>query len=134
MSFDLERKLIETAFKSGMPAGSVIAFDNVPSPTTAQNWTRVSVLSGGEGRRTEITSSSPVRTPGVIDVAIFTKPDSGTSPARVIADQVDAALAHKSLTEGSTRITTFGSRLDFIGRSGDWFQSNVTIRYERDTQ
>lgn len=133
MSFQLERKLIETAFKGGMPAGSVISFNNVPFTGATDSWTRISVLSGGEGRRIEITPASPVRTHGLIDVGIFTKPDVGTAQARVIADYVATALAYKSFSERLTRITTFGARLDLIGRSGDWFQANVTIRFENDT-
>ena len=134
MSFDLERKLIEGTFKASMPAGSEIEFDNdVPFRPTGDSYTRLAVMSGGEGRRMELTASNKHRFPGVIDVAIFIKPEVGTADMRTISDQVANALANQSLTEGTTRITTYGARLDVIGRVGDWFQGNITIRYERDT-
>jgi hypothetical protein len=134
MSFALERKLIETAYAAAMPAGSAIQFENTPFAAPAAGYTRISVMSGGEGRPIDITAAANrSRTPGVIDVSIFVPPDSGTAAVRAIADQVAAAIAHKTLTEGTTRIITFGPRLDLIGRAGDWFQANVTVRYERDT-
>lgn len=133
MSFALERKLIEGAYRAGMPTGSVIEFENVPLASTGTAYTRLSVMSGGEGKRLGVTATTQKRVPGAIDVAIFTQHDIGTASLRAIADLVTIALADKTLTEGQTRITTFGARLDIIGRSGDWFQGNVTIRYERDS-
>ena len=133
MSFVLERKLIESAYKSGMPTGSAIQYENVPFAAPTDGYTRISVMSGGEGKRTGITATDQQRFAGIVDVSIFVKPDSGTAGLRTIADQVAAALAYKSLTEGFTRIVTFGSSLQIIGRAGDWYQGNVTIRYERDT-
>jgi hypothetical protein len=135
MSFTLERSLIETAYQSGMPNGSKIQFDNVPFiPPTSGGYTRLSVMSGGEGRRVEVTAAPHERVPGVIDVAIFIPPDGGSQPARTIADAVAGALANKTLTSGTTTIRTYGSRLDLIGKAGAWFQANVTIRFVRDTQ
>jgi hypothetical protein len=133
MSFALERKLIETAYGASMPLGSAIAYENVPFTPPAEGFTRISVMSGGEGRFIGLTATDQQRFPGVIDVAIFVRPDVGTGTARAIADQVAAALANRTLSQGFTSIRTFGARMDVIGRAGDWHQSNVTIRYERDT-
>lgn len=133
MSFELERKLIESAYQAGMPSGSSIQFGNAPFVAPSGSYTRLSVMSGGEGRLKEFTGTTSQRFPGVIDVAIFIAPDQGTGPARAIADQVAAALANQTLSEGGTTIRTYGARLDLIGRAGDWYQANVTIRYERDT-
>lgn len=135
MSFALERQLIETAYKSGMATGALIQFENVPfTPPTTGNYTRISILSGGEGRRVEVTASANERVPGVIDVAIFIPPDTGTATIRTLADSVSSVLANKTFTSGTTVVRTYGSRLDLIGRAGSWYQANVTIRYVRDTR
>jgi hypothetical protein len=133
MSFALERKLIETAYEVGMPSGSAIAYENVPFTPPAEGFTRISIIGGGEGRFLGLTASDQQRFPGVIDVAIFVRPDVGTGSPRAIADQIAIALANRTLSQGFTTIRTFGAQLDVIGRAGDWHQSNVTIRYERDS-
>lgn len=133
MSFELERKLIETAYAAGMPVNSAIEFENTKFTAPPAGYTRISVLSGGEGKRIGLTATDQQRHAGIIDVAIFCAPDAGTAGLRATADLVQAALAHKSLSEGFTRIVTFGASLQIIGRAGDWFQANVTIRFERDS-
>ena len=135
MSFALERQLIETAYLAGMATGSKIQFENVPftAPSTG-SYTRLSVLSGGEGRRVEVTAAAHERVPGVIDVAIFILPDTGTATIRTIADSISSVLANKTFSSGTTVVRTYGSRLDLIGRAGSWYQANVTIRYVRDTR
>lgn len=135
MSFALERQLIETAYKNGMAVDSVIQFENVSfQAPTSGNYTRISVLSGGEGRRVEVTASANERVPGVIDVAIFVLPDTGTATIRALGDTIAGVLANKTFASGTTVVRTYGSRLDLIGRAGSWYQANVTIRYERDTR
>jgi hypothetical protein len=133
MSFTLERQLIETAYQAGMPVGSAIEFQNDRFVPTGNSYTRLSVMSGGEGRRVEVTATAHERVPGVIDVAIFVRNETGEALVRTIADQVTAALAYRTLQSGTTTLRTYGGRLDIIGESGDWFQGNVTIRFERDS-
>lgn len=132
MSYQLERKLIETQFKTAMPSGAAIQYGNTSFTPPPAGFTRISVLSGGESALLSLTGGSARRYGGIVDVGIFVPHDAGTNGLRVIADQVEAALAHQSLIEGTVRIVTFGTKFAEIGKAGDWYQGNVTVRFERD--
>lgn len=132
MSYELERKLIETQFKTAMPNGEPIQFGNTTFQPPSTGFVRLTILSGGGSSLLALTGGAQRRYGGVIDVAIFVPPDGGTKALREKADQVEAALAHQSLAEGAVRIVTFGTDFEEIGRAGDWYQGNVTVRFQRD--
>jgi hypothetical protein len=50
-----------------------------------------------------------------------------------VGEQVEAALAQRTLTIDDVRLSTFGTELVVLGKSGSWFVGNVTIRYQRDS-
>lgn len=132
MSYDLERKIIEQAYKDEMPIGAAVQYGNTAFQAPSNGFTRINVISGGASRLLEVGSTGNRRYVGVIDVSIFVVTDAGTSGLRVIARQVEDALAHRAFYESGTRIVTFGSEFTVLGKSGDWYQGNVSIRYERD--
>lgn len=133
MSYELERKLIEAQFKAAMPANSPIQYGNTPFQPDASGFVRITIISGGGSGLLAMTGGSQRRYGGTIDVGIFVPVDGGTKALRTKADQVETALAHQSLTEGATRIITFGTDLAEIGKAGDWYQGNVTVRFQRDS-
>lgn len=133
MSYELERKLIETRFKAVMPVDQPIQYGNTAFQPPAGGFVRLTVLSGGGSGLMAVTGGSQRRYGGTVDVAIFVPRDGGTKALREKADQVETALAHQSLTEGTTRIITFGSDLTEVGKAGDWYQGNVTVRFQRDS-
>jgi hypothetical protein len=133
MNFDTERKLIETAFQQGMAPDKAIQWENNPFPEPPKTgWVRLSVLGGQSFLAGIAGAESLQRFPGVIDVAIFVPRNGGKAALCQKADAISAILAHKSFASGSTRILTFGARLDVIGESGDWFQGNLTFPFQRD--
>lgn len=133
MSFELERKLIESAFKAGMPNGDPIQYSNTPLQPPAQGFTRITVKGGGGASLLGIGSITQRRSGGIVDVAIFVPRDAGTAGLRQKADQVEDCLAYQSFTEGNVRVVTFGAEFVDLGPMGDWHQGNVTLRYERET-
>lgn len=133
MSYAIERQLIETAYQAGMPVNDPIQFSNVTFKPSAGGYTRLKVLSGGGSRLKAFVGTTQKRYAGVIDVAIFVPTNAGTAGLRAKADQVETALAHKTLTSGTTQIRTFGADFVELGEQGDWYQGNITIRFERDT-
>ncbi len=132
MSYDLERRLIETRFKAGMPVNAPIQYGNTDFAPPSTGFIRITVLSGGGSGLLAITGGSQRRYSGVIDVALFVPHNDGTKNLRARADEVEVALAHQSLVEGSTRIITFGADFVEVGKAGDWYQGNVTIKFQRD--
>lgn len=95
-------------------------------------YVRLTIM-GGQGNLSAIVGdSSPTRFPGVIDLAIFTPKNMGGKSMTTWADALAGVLANKSLESGSVRVVTFTSRLDVIGESGDWFQANLSIPFQRD--
>lgn len=133
MSYQLERKLIETRFKAGMPEGSPIQYGNLPFQPDATGFFRISLLGGGASGLLALTGGAQQRSSGVIDVGIFVPRDTGTDELRTLADQVHTALAHQDLSEGAVRIVTFGSRFVDLGPAGEWHQASVEVRYQRDS-
>lgn len=132
MSYDIERQRIEQAYLDEMPVGAAVQWGNRPFQPPASGFTRISIISGGGSRPLGIGDNNLRRYSGVIDVAIFVPADAGTAGVREVARQVDEALAQRSFTTGTARIITFGADLTLIGRSGDWFQGNVSIQFQRD--
>lgn len=133
MSFALERKLIETCFKAGMPADAPIQYGNTAFQPPATGFYRMSIIGGGKSGLMALTGGSQRRHAGrVIDVSIFVPKDGGTAVLRERADFVEAALAHQSLSEGACRIVIGGATLQEIGPAGDWYQGNVTVTFTRD--
>lgn len=133
MSYEIERQLIEDLFKTGMGPGSAIQFGNTPFNPPKEGYTRISILGGTSGLL-GVGNIQQRRYPGVIDVTVFVPTDSGNKLTREIADKVDAALAHKDVRQGSTRIVTYGIQFTPIGKLGDWHQSNITVNFHRDEQ
>ena len=133
MSFALERQLIETRYQAAMPVNDPIQYGNTPFQPPATGFTRLTVLSGGPAGLLSITGGSQRRYGGTIDVGIFVPRDAGTAGLRAKADHVEAALAHQSLTSGAVRIITFGAEFSEIGPAGDWYQGNITVRFQRDS-
>lgn len=132
MSFDLERQLIEAAFKTGMPTGEAIQFENVNFSPPPAGFVRITTMGAGGSSLMNVGTLVQRRYPGIVDVAIFVARDVGPKGLRQKADLVETAIAHKTLTSGNVRVTTFGADFVVIGKSGDWHQGNVTIRFERD--
>jgi hypothetical protein len=133
MSYAIERQLIETAYQAGMPANDPIQFSNVTFKAPSGGYTRLKVLSGGGSRLKAFVGTTQRRYAGAIDVAIFVPTKMGTAGLRAKADEVETALAHKTLTSGAVQVRTFGADFVEIGEQGDWYQGNITIRFERDT-
>ena len=133
MSYALQRRLIETAYKVGMPPGSKIQWGNSPFQAPAGGYTRITILGGTTGRLIGIGRDSGYRYVGVIDVSIFVPRDQGESGLYAVADQVHDALAYQSLSEGGTRILTESAPLVVLGPAGDWHQGSVSIDFTRDS-
>jgi hypothetical protein len=133
MSYELARRILETAFLEEMPVGSAIQFGNTTFQAPAGGFTRINIIEGGGSSLLSIGGTRARRYAGIIDVAIFVPRDVGTAGLRTVAARVEDALANRAFEESSTTITTFGAGFTDIGASGDWHQGNVTVNYQRDT-
>ena len=65
MSYELERKLIETQFKAGMPAESPIQYGNTDFKPPAGGFARITIISGGGSGLLALTGGSQRRYAGV---------------------------------------------------------------------
>ena len=133
MSYEIERVLIETALKAGAATASIpIQWPNQAPRKDPDGFVRLTIMGGQGSLQAIVGASSPVRFPGVIDLAIFTNKNTGGKGMTTWADALAGILANQSLASGSVRIVTFTPRLDVIGESGDWFQANLSIPFQRD--
>lgn len=133
MSHEIERRLIESRFQAAMPPNHPIQFGNTPFTPPATGFVRLTLLGGAGASLLALTGGAQRRHPGVIDVALFVPRDGGTRALRETADLVEAALAYQDLQEDTVRLVTFGAGFTELGPAGDWYQGNVSIRYQRDT-
>lgn len=106
-----------------------IGYENVPAVTEERTaHAHVTII---EGRARAVSCGSNVirRYSGVVIISIFQAVGGGSSLLRLIAtrlnDRILSAYVPSSL---SIRTPFFG----IIGKSGDWFQGNLTIPFEFD--
>jgi len=106
-----------------------VQYDNAPfDPPDNATWVRVSILAG-EPVTVEFGDSMRYRTPGVMDALISIPIESGTKDALELADVIAAAFRY--VTAGGVTYGLPGVRT--MGRSGSWWQINVSCPFYADT-
>ena len=115
---------------SGSVSNNTVIYDNDPTkpPQDAQFMT-FSILEGsvelvGAGNK------SQARTPGVAIAVIFTPLGTGTSAPLNLADDIVGKF-RSMIDNGVVYETPY---LQTVGRRGQWWQSNVNIRYRLEEQ
>lgn len=134
-AFQDERKAIELHFSgnfTGVPL-SRVKWQNVPfNQPSNQSWVALETLPGG-GNQASIGDSPLYRYAGIIQVTIYTLPDTGTNASLVIADNVEAVFRSKQLSNGNSgTITTRTPFQTYLGVADGWDRRVISVAYQRD--
>lgn len=108
-----------------------IAWDNAKTPLSVKSaqdvgepWVAMTILPGAS--ITSGVGSTPcVRNTGLIEVQVFTQPNSGTIPAYTLCDSLAEALQHQQNGHFETQALS-------VTRSGiinGWYQLNASVSY-----
>lgn len=132
MSFDDERAAIETRFSDNF-TDLPIKFENASfTEPMGTPWVALTIL-GGIGKQASLNTNPLNRYVGIIQIAIFVAPDTGTATARDHADAIEAIFRNVQFSSGSSgTITTRTPFLSTVGVEGGWHQMVVSVLYQRD--
>jgi len=120
MDFEDIRKTLEEYFEDNWVVDvnadplvpiTPIAWDNVlfDNSEEVDEWVRFSIVFATSSNMT--LGGNRTKTPGFISVQVFTKPDTGTGAAAVLADKIKAVLQNKTIG----RIFTYATSVEVIG-------------------
>ena len=131
MSFNDERAAIEGRFASGY-SNTPIQFEDIPFAQPSTAWVALTILSGA-GINTSIGGTRQVqRFAGIIQIDVYIPEDTGTKPARDIADLVDPIFNNAQFSFGSSgTITTFVPSYQTLGVENGWYHAVVSVAYQR---
>lgn len=127
MSFENERKSIESRFENAWTF-TPIAFDNVPfNPPSNSDWVRLTISNGDSDYR---SLQSTIRHTGVIIVQIFTPINQATKSGRQYADMVADIFSDQNFDDIKTDV----SSINISDDDDTWLQTNVSTPYYRDAE
>jgi hypothetical protein len=110
-----------------------VHYPNAPfTPPDGAAWARLAILPG-EGRRMSLgTGQSRLRRwVGVVTVQVFTPFGQGDAGITALTDAAEALFDETRLTaSGTLRFGVPTTRV--IGKSGSWWQQNMTCPFDRD--
>jgi hypothetical protein len=130
MSYEAERIAIENRFATAWGATTPVAYQNVeftPPTNPRESWVRVSVLNGASFQAS-LGNNPLYRHPGVIDISIFTPTGEGGKRAAQLVDQATAVFRGAQFSGILCRAPDVRE----VGPSDGWFQTSVSIPYQRD--
>lgn len=133
MSFEAERKLVESHFKLSWQGSAPVKYENVEfKEPTNQTWVAL-FINPGMGFQASLNPSPTHRIPGVIIVQVFTPKDTGTAQARKLADTAADIFRRLVLTDPAAgKLVCRTPTLRPVGVEQGWYQMNVVIPYYRD--
>lgn len=134
--FDDEEAAIIAFFQAGWAERTPVDYPNGPAfdPAAAPAFARLTVLTG-RGRRASVGAGTSRlrRWPGVVEVQLFVKWGTGSALMSQLCDAAATIFDEQSPPIASGKLS-FGtpSRIN-AGRTGSWWQQNVSCPYERDS-
>jgi len=133
VSFEDERRAVETRF-SGAYSSTPVKYENaIFDQPNNSSWVALTLLSGG-GINASIGTTRPVkRFSGIIQIDIYTPEQGGTKAARDLGDLVAAVFDNVQFSVGSSgTITTRVPSLSTMGVQNGWYHAVVSVAYHRD--
>jgi len=78
-------------------------------------------------------SGGTFRHPGLLIASVFSPRGTGEGAGLTVADTIAALFRGKQDTSGTTKVVYRSPRIRDVGASGDWYQWDVEVPFERDT-
>lgn len=131
-TLDLVSIALETWVKAQFTSAALV-FQNVPyTPVAGTPWVRFTVLPATFPRLV-MTGSRDTghQLVGFATAQIFVPLNEGTGGLRRLCDEMRDVLAERHLAVEAGKTLSLGpAEIQVVGGSGNWFQGNVTARFE----
>ena len=130
MSWETLKNAIRSRFEDqvGEPQGATVLYDNEFEQTPSTGVWMVVTIQTGETQQADLGPVPRYRTAGQIVVEIYQEAAEGDYTTTALADEV--ARAFRSLTADG--VTYRSPSLTQLGRSGKWWQQNVSCPFYYD--
>lgn len=130
MSYQTALAAIEQRFQTQWGTTTPVQWPNRNyEPVAGDEWVRLTVLDGQSFMAGMGFSSNLFRHPGLIIVSIFVPRGSGERRVNELVDSVSGIWRNAQFGEILCRAPS----VEKVGESGEWYQVNVSVPFQRDT-
>ncbi|MBU0651175.1 DUF4128 domain-containing protein [bacterium] len=138
MSYETERKLIETYFKSewdiSVYAGVPVKYENVDFVYPENSEFVALYIKSGSADQITLGDEPIVRNAGLVDIQLFAPINTGTKTIKEIIDFLVLMFERKQLSEGDVYIVFNQAQINEIGEQENYYQINVSFPFRKDVK
>ena len=136
MSYEIERKLIETYFKSqwdiSVYSGILVKYENVDFVYPENSEFVALYIKSGNADQITLGDDPIVRNAGLVDIQLFAPINTGTKTIKEIIDFLVLMFERKQLFEGDVYIVFSQAQVNEIGEQENYYQINVSFPFRKD--
>lgn len=130
MSYNDERRVIESYILDNWgPTDPHLEMSNSVSQTYTDVWVRATIQSG-QTNQVSLGDAPLYRAKGILYFQIFCKPNMGEGASLEVADKLVALFKSKRIGD----ILFYPPELHRVGVEANWYQINLTFKYQREEQ